>query len=242
MHAATPPMDRPDPYALVFGAPLFEEETFPHLLEEAAAEGLERAGPARFVQLTAVGELLRKLVPEDAPGAATRSHGTFLYHAYNHWRGGQRTLDVDAAALTAALAPPTDAPPVTVRVPAPAGYVRLPHQRLWARIEPEAAAEPVDGFFWVAGEPTERPARLDVLLALGLREGRPGLSVLEGGTPLAEGALPPDIAADPRPGGEAFANILPGGELQEYRGLMTPAEALLLAARLLARLSPSRSG
>lgn len=229
----TPTADRPDPYTLVFAAPHFEEEAFPRLLEEAAAAGLERAGPERFVQLGAAGELLRRLVPEDAPGAATRTHGAFLYHAYNHWRGGRRTLEADAAQLEAAL----EQTAAAVLVPAPAGYVRLPRQRLWARVDRDAAAEPVDGFFWVVGEPTERPSRLDVLLTLGLRAGRPGLSVLEAGTPLVHGALPADMAVDPRPGGEVFANILPGGDLQAYRGLDTPAEALLLATRLVGVLS-----
>jgi hypothetical protein len=242
-----PTADRPDPYTLVFGAPFFTEEAFPALLEEAAEAGLERAGPERFVQLAGAGRLLRTLVPADAPGAGIRTHGAFLYHAYNHWRGGQRILEVDTDALQAALEAPEPAASLPadahlVRVPAPAGYLRLPRQRLWARVEAEAAAEPVDGFFWVAGEPTERPDRVDVLLALGLREGRPGLSVLEAGTPLREGALPTEIVLDPRPQGTPFANILPGGELQAYHGLVTAAEALLLATRLLCAPHPDPRG
>jgi hypothetical protein len=88
-------------------------------------------------------------------------------------------------------------------------------------------AEPVDGFFWTSGDPAVNA--VDVLLALGVREGRPGVTVIE----LTSGPLPPeghwgDIRA--RAAGADFDSVLPGGE--RLHGLSTAGEVLKLVSRL----------
>jgi hypothetical protein len=111
--------------------------------------------------------------------------------------------------------------------PSPAGYLWLPRHRLWVAGGGGQPAEPVDGLFWVAGDPAANA--LDVLLVLGMHEGRPGLTVIE----LASGPLPDqghwgDIAA--RAEGEDFGNLLPGGE--HLYGLSTSGEVLKLVSRV----------
>jgi hypothetical protein len=158
--------------------------------------------------------------------------GAVLFHGYRFWRHGRQLFTIAATALEPRLAAPAGG--WQFRAAAPAGYVQLPHHLFWASVAEGAVPEPVDGFFWSAPDERERVAgdatmhRLDLLLVLGLRPARPGLSLVE---VTAEPALQLerwiDIAA--RPDGEDFANVLPGGELQGYRALTTRAEALKLA-------------
>src|SRR5690606_41247286 len=65
--------------------------------------------------------------------------------------------------------------------------------------------EPVDGFFWTmkgAAAGSGSTARVDVLLALGLRLGRPGFSVIPVGEPLHGRSLVTWASAKARPEGE----------------------------------------
>ena len=96
-----------------------------------------------------------------------------------------------------------------------------------------ATPEPVDGLFWTlatAGEAGGSPARLDLLVALGMRPGRPGLSVIPVAEPLAGRSLADLALARARPDGNDFANVLPGGELDGLFALTTPTEVLKLFA------------
>lgn len=95
--------------------------------------------------------------------------------------------------------------------------------------DPSGPAEPVDGIFWArsAGE------TLSLLVALGVRGDRPGISVV---------SLPPVPLADARgwltasvrDEGEDFRTTLPGGELDGLYSIVTLGEALKLTARALA--------
>ncbi|HEX7091352.1 MAG TPA: hypothetical protein VF192_14515 [Longimicrobiales bacterium] len=117
--------------------------------------------------------------------------------------------------------------------PAPAGYLQLPRNLFWARVDEAATPEPVDGLFWTMareGDAGGPPARLDLLLALGLWPGRPGLSVIPVAEPLAGRSLADLALARARPDGADFANVLPGGELEGLFALTTPAEVLKLFA------------
>jgi hypothetical protein len=87
----------------------------------------------------------------------------------------------------------------------------------------------VDGFFWTAAT----DGTLHLLLAVGIREGRPGLAVV----PVAEAPLSEAaswLAARVRAEGEDFRTTLPGGELEGLYSLTAAGEALKLAARLFA--------
>jgi hypothetical protein len=134
------------------------------------------------------------------------------------------------------LAAPPAVGPWAMLPPHPAGYLQLPRNLLWARVAATEPPEPVDGIFWTmigAADPTQPPyARLDLLVALGLRPGRPGLSVIDIGEELEAGGAGhwADVAG--RPEGEDFANLLPGGELQQWHGLATRGEVLRLVSLL----------
>jgi hypothetical protein len=249
---------RVTPYELVFGAPAFDETRFELLREQAETYGATRA--SELLLLPAAGELLHELIPvaePDAAGAAgartpdakpegaeqtdTRAAGAYreiveqtgalLFHAFRFWLHGLAVYDFTGALLRPVLEPGHVVGEWRFRTPAPAGYVQLPHHLLWARVAEGAAPEPVDGFFWSAPAAEENAVqqRLDLLLVLGVRRGRPGVSLVDvtvEGTP----ELQHWADADARPGGGDFDNVLPGGELQGYHALTTPAEALKLAS------------
>jgi hypothetical protein len=224
---------RPTPWDVIFDVPAFDEARFELLREQAAAFGATRA--SELLLLPAAGELLRELAPV---GEADARHmdlvaqaGALLFHAFRFWLHGRTVVSPDAAALRTALQGGTHVGEWRFRAPSPAGYMQLPLHLLWARVAEGAAAEPVDGFFWSAPAREERGAQehLDLLLALGVRRGRPGVSLVDAsmeGTP----ELQHWGDVDARPGGTDFENVLPGGELQGYHALTTQAEVLRLAS------------
>ncbi len=244
--------DRPrvTPYDVVFANQRFEQDAFPNITAEAEGRGVDVADPDAFVLLGTVGALLRELpAPEAAPDRAEgptpvellRPLAALLFQAFHFWRCGRRVFRLDAAQLDQALGPGLEVGTWTLEPPHSAGYLQLPRHRLWSRIEEGATAEAVDGFFWAMIPRSEppRPAyqRLDVLLALGMHPGRPGLSVIECAVTLP--AEPPGHWADliAREHGEDFANVLPGGELTGLRALVNTAEVLKLVSRVFWNLS-----
>jgi hypothetical protein len=225
---------RPTPYDIIFAGPGFDEARFDLIGEQVQAQSARTA--TELFMLPAAGMLLRDLLPEDTDEASHRDLvqqvTALLFHAFRYWLHGRRTWEFTEPAARALLddAGPTDDEPV--RPPAPAGYVQLPRNLLWARVAAEAAPEPVDGFFWSAPAADEGAgsSRLDLLLALGVRRGRPGISVVDVSVEGAD-ALQQWADVDARPGGTDFENVLPGGELQGYHALSTRTEVLKLAAR-----------
>jgi len=218
------------PYELAFADTPYETEGFSAIREEVEARGADDATPEQFFLLGAVGRLLSDL---DATGAALEPAGMLLFHSYHFWREGKQlyVVEPELARALPRVTVPADAP--SFGPPAPAGYVQLPRNLYWARVDEAAAPEPVDGFFWTmkrADVENAAAARLDVLLALGLRPGRPGFSVIPVGEPLHGRSLLAWASAKARLEGQDFANVLPGGELGGLFAVTTPAEALKLFA------------
>jgi hypothetical protein len=223
----------PTPYDLVFGDARFESDVFPALEAEADARGIDAASPDSFMLLGQVGVLLRELpAPEPASAhAAVTAFGALLFHAFHFRRHGRRIWSAGDAALEQIVGGDPLPTGWVVAAPHPAGYVILPHQRLWSRVDEAAPAEPVHGFFWTmaASDASGAQRRLHVLLALGVRPARPGLSVIPAAVALEQ---PADwLHAAARAEGADFANVLPGGELRSLHAVVSPAEALKLAAR-----------
>jgi hypothetical protein len=224
---------RPTPYDLIFGAPSFDETHFELLREQTDARPAPTA--TELYMQSGAGTLLRELLPDDdTAGHRERvaQMSALMFHAFRFWRHGKRVYEMTDAAMGAILLDRTE--PVgewRFRAPAPAGYVQLPRNLFWARVAADAAAEPVDGWFWSAPTAEEgvRGERLDLLLALGVRPRRPGVSLVDVGME-ASGELTHWADVDARPGGTDFENVLPGGELQGYRSLTTHAEVLKLAS------------
>jgi hypothetical protein len=206
--------------------------------------------PERFVLLGSVGLLLQALLPEGAGHEEFSRVGQLLYQAYHFWRHGKRGYLLSEAEARELVRRPTAVEEWHLIPPVPAGYLQLPRHLFWARIEEDATPEAVAGFFWtVAGpaadpdraelsgpaEVADAPRRLELLLVLGLFPGRPGFSTIAVETPLERGDPFPVTGA--RPEGEDFANILPGGELQDWCGLITELEVLKLVSRSFAELA-----
>jgi hypothetical protein len=238
--------ERTDPYTLVFRHALFEEQLFPGIHDEAVERGVRTSHPETFVRLQSVGDVLDRLVPPDPAAAAggmttaaaseIAEHARLLYHAYHFWCYGGSLHALDGAAARVLLTALDVQSESALRPPSPSGYVRLPTNLVWARIDSDLPAEPVDGFFWtMAGaERADSPPfdRLDVLLALGVRPGRAGFSIIAAGEACdAEDTVAHWESGPARADGEDFENILPGGEIGGLFAITTPAEALKLASR-----------
>lgn len=241
-HAAQP---RLTPFELVFGAEEMDDRLFPPIAEEAEARGVRLDDPDGFLFLTSVGQLLRGIAgdPEEAAGTpeaqeaaavaddagdVMRQYGRLLYHAFHFWRTGRNLLVLDTAVARALVDETPTVGDWTLTVPSRAGYLQLPRNLFWAAPAPGMRPEPADGFFWVYGEPAAAAPSLQVLVALGLRPDRPGISVIP-----AEGVLD-DVShwADERgrDDGEDFGSTMPGGELDRLYSLETATEVLKLAS------------
>ena len=221
------------PYQLIFGPDVFDESRFEAVREEADAHGAGSA--AQLFMLPAAGELKRELTPPDGGRDVAAQVGALLFSAFQYWRHGRRVYRMSESLVRVLVGRP--APPAEPVPPADAGYVQLPRSIMWARVAEDAAAEPVDGFFWSApGTSAGAATRLDLLFALGIRAGRPGLSLFDVSLDVAS-QLTEWATVSARPDGEDFANVLPGGELQNYLAITTGAEALKLAALCFAAIA-----
>jgi hypothetical protein len=225
--------ERLHPYDMVFGTTEFEEEKFPAIRDEAEARDVDVRDAQRFIMLETVGDLMRSLLPPDADVPATTQFAAIVTHAFHYWLAGKRTVslgqDVLRALLTRASIGSWDMAP-----PSPAGYVQLPRNLVFARVDEDAHAEAIDGFFFVmpgGNDPAVPPyQRLDVLMVLGVMPNRAGFSVINVSTPVPADAPGHfgDVVA--REEGEDFENVLPGGEGRLF-AVTNELEVLKLAAR-----------
>lgn len=238
------------PYDLAFGQDHVDDKLFPPIAEEARARDLPLHDPDRFVFLGAVGRLLRAIAGgaeerKESPraeasgdqdmGAAMRQHGRLLFHAFHHWQGERRTLSIDEEPLRWLLDDVTSVGDWRLTAPSPAGYIQLPRNLVWAAPAEGMRPEPADGFFWTLLR--EGPTELHVLLCLGVREDRPGFSIIPvTGVPDDE---PHWAGYEARPGGRDFETTIPGGDLDRLYSIETPAEILKLASLCFWRLDPA---
>lgn len=219
---------RVTPWELSFPDEAFAVERFRAIEEEAAARGSDLGDPGELVMLMSSGQALRDLRgPEEDP-ERIQEHGALLYHAYHFWRN-DRPLYLLAGATARYLVEEVDGAGGGWRpaVPRAAAYVQLPQHLFWVPGDPGEAPESADGFFW-----TESRGRLSVMLVMGVREDRPGFSVVPvPPLPLEEAAV--WAGAQAREDGPDFASSLPGAELEGLYELRTAGEVLKLVARLL---------
>ncbi len=213
---------RPVPWAAVMDA--IGAARFVEIREALERNHVEAANRDAFLLHGMVGNLLRDLMPGDAPAETVNAYGALLHMLYLCWTRDWPVAHVTVEALRAALARAT---PET-RNPAPRTpvYLQLPERLVWAEPVRGAAHEPVDGVFLVVTN-----ERASALAVLGFRAEREGFTTAE-----ASLALPLALPG-PRPDGSApFASLLPGGE---RAGLLSIASELeLVALALLALEAP----
>lgn len=198
---------RPTPFALVFGA--LAPERFPALRDSLAARGTDPADRDAFVLDPAVAQLLRDIVPEEAPPEALAEFLATLHHGYLFWQGGQVVVAGTSEAPRAPRASPAPLAPL---------YLQLPSHLYWGQLEPEAPHEPLDGLFV-----HPHGGALRALGVFGVHPERPGFSVVEV-------AGPPPAALLPRADGSApFAPQMAGGAAAGIRSVAGPDELLALA-------------
>lgn len=212
---------RPNPFDLLFAGEL--EQKLAEVHTESESRGVDVHDRDRVSGLLAVGAVLRELVPEGTPAAAMQQVANLVFYCFHFWAAGKPVFEIAEPDLRRLL----DADFVAasdVAAPAPAGYVMLPRNRVWSRIEESSHAEAVDGFFF---------AGRDVLLILGLLPGRPGFSIMDVRDETGGDFVHTQARAD----GDDFANVLPGGEIQGHFAVTNQAEVLKLAHRCFAHLS-----
>ncbi|MGH7481925.1 MAG: hypothetical protein ACRELV_07195 [Longimicrobiales bacterium] len=230
------------PYDLAFARGDVEAHVFPEIRAEAEARGVDATDPERFAQLGTVGAEIRELLSGEAAGALVEQAATLYYHGFHAWLVGNPVRRLDEPRLRRLLdcagspggedaprGPSARSGSSVSDAPEAAGYAQFPANLLWARTDPESTPEPVDGFFWVL-----RSGAIALLFVLGVRAGRPGFSVIPVRAEVPEGGIERWAEGSARPDGDDFANVLPGGELGGLYAMTTPAEALKLAALVLA--------
>lgn len=225
--------ERTHPYDLVFGAGEFESRIFPSIRDEAQERGVDVWDRGALLQLVTVGELLRSLLPPDSGATAFEQFSSVVVHAFHFWLSDKHTYTIDDATLRTLLSAETHVGAWDMAPPFPAGYVQLPRNLLFARIDEGVAAEAVDGFFFTMpglNDPAVPPfVELQVLLVLGLMPHREGFSIIDIVTPFPA-ELPGHFGdAQAREEGSDFANVLPGGE--RLFALTNRLEALKLVSR-----------
>lgn len=212
------------PYEVVFGEERFAAEEFPALAEESVRRNLSTWRYDQFTSLGRVGTLLEQMLPDDAEPAAVDQYVRVLYHGYHFWSAGCPFYAFESSVLRSLIEVPPDLREWRPRVPEPSLYLELPRQLFWAAVTEAGPPEPVEGMF-VAREANPPSREAEILVILGLRSDRAGLSVaglhldLERACELDEPA--------------GFRSDIPGAEQAGLYSLGRHSEAVTLALRTL---------
>lgn len=219
------------PYELSFPSLDVARGHFSAIRSEAEDRGVDAVDPAVFLLLTSTSQALHEIRgAHDDPGLL-HQYGLLVYHAFHFFEAGERLYFLRLMALRHLLEDQSIAGSWSLVLEPAAGYVQLPQHLVWVRPEAESPPESLDGFFWARSGAD----RFAVLLALGMRTDRPGLSVV----PLSD--LPLAEAQDwtrmrMREDGIDFSSTLPGSEMEGLYELCSCGEALKLVVRVLRRL------
>lgn len=213
---------RPLPWTALMDA--VGEERFVEIRQSLERHRTTATDRDAFVLDGTVGNLLRDVMPGDAPAEAVNAYAALLHMLYLAWSHGWPVVPVTADALNAALATPRNPNPA-IRTPL---YLQLPPNLVWAEPLPGEAHEPLDGaFVLIAGD------RATALAVLGFRSEREGFTTSEASSSLPVPA--PQLRAD---GSAPFASVLPGGE---RAGLLSVADETELITLLLLAVGAAAS-
>jgi len=192
------------------------EERFAEIRDALAAAGTDDLNGDAFILNGTVANLLRDLMPEDAPADAINAYGALLHMLHVCWARDWPVVTISAERLRDALPRTTHHAPRTI---AEVCYVQLPERLVWAEPAPGEPHEPLDGVFLVA-----RSERADALAVLGFRAARDGFTTMEGAIALP--SPPPPARAGGLP---PFTSTLPGGSQARLISLVDAHELCALA-------------
>ena len=211
---------RRTPYEMVFGANEFAASEFPAIAEEAERRGLVATDLDGFAGLEAVSAMLAQVGPDEADPAALARYVDLLFHAYRFWTAGCLVYAADEPVVRSLIEAHPDLSGWKLRAQAPALYLELPKNLVWAAVDTSSPPEPLEGAF-VAMTGSPSPESVYVLGVLGIRPDRAGFSVVSASARLDEARqhVEPD----------AFRSDIPGAELAGLYSLRSPADLLLLA-------------
>ncbi len=221
------------PYEVGIPGRDFASSRFARIREEATARQVDLTDPGAFVQLGEVGRAIREIQGEERGGDSVQYYGAFLFQAF-HFNASGEVFLVLGEEVARHLVDSSKTESWKGELPGPAGYLQLPRNLFWSDAGAADAPEPLDGIFWTrAAKDT-----LSLLVALGMRTGRPGLSLVE--MPPCQldgvGAWPAQLA---REGGADFETTLPGGDLGRLYSVKTVGEVQKLVGRAFAYLATS---
>jgi hypothetical protein len=219
------------PYELIL-EPL-ERDAFPAIRAEGEQRGSDVHRRDQFLLLGHAGAALDEMVADDANPEGLDEYGELLYQGFEFWSYGRRMYSFEEP-VTAALTAPDYAIGDWILAGPPACYLQFPYQRLWARVAADAPYEPLDGLFAVAAETEQRinsGAHVRVQMVLGLRQDRPGVSLVSYRDDLDPRAVAVRAEHPWRADGVPYANAIPGGERMGYRTLATTSELEALVIR-----------
>jgi len=220
---------RQTPYELLLPEKGFDDENFPLIEEEAQERKADLSDLERFPLLSQAGAVLRTVRGEEDDPRLIQQYGVLLFHAFHFWKAQKPLFLLETPSVRYLVdTGPEGNDEWAPSLPCSAGYLQLPQHLFWVPGSgPDGVAESVDGLFWSApgGE------NLSLLLAMGIRKDRPGLSVVPLPTlPLATAG--PWVSMKVREDGPDFSSSLPGSELEQLYALHAGAEALKLAMRV----------
>src|SRR5688572_3115344 len=125
---------RMTPYELVFTSGEFESEVFPRIRDESAERKVNVLTHERFDFLSTAGDVIRDLIPEEAPPEALAQYRALVFHAYHFWLNGRRLYVVDPAAARYLV---ETSPPLqgwSFDIPGQSAYLQLPANLFWSSI------------------------------------------------------------------------------------------------------------
>lgn len=228
----------------------FAEEFFPAIREEAESRDSDLTDPGAFILLGQVGRAIREIQGEERGDEALHRYGAFLFQAFHFHAAGERLFLLETPVARYLVDGDPALPDWGGALPSEAGYLQLPRHLFWTAPDDSGAgdpasgdpgpgdpardptpAEPLDGIFWTRST----GGTLSLLIAMGVREDRPGLSLMElPPAPLDDARRWPDL--DAREEARDFETTLPGGELDRLYSIVNLAEVLKLVSRLFAYL------
>ncbi len=218
---ATP--GRRTPFELVFEVDELAAREFPELRLEAERRRIETARRHEFARLERARALLAELAPDPVDPVALDRYLDVLFQSFNFWIAGCQLIACETEPVRDLIEASPDLGGWRPHLPHPAFYLELPKNLFWAEVMEDEPPEPVEGVF-VTREPVEG-TRAELLLVMGMRPERPGLSAA---------GLAVDLEQAPEPSEpDLFRSKIPGAELAGLYSLSRSSEAVLLLLRLL---------